>query len=86
MLRCGSYVHIPPNWLSYVAPEIMRALNIGGTDRNLASDLPFTPESDCFAFGYAFSLSLSLCKSSLDQLCIVIAHRSATYITASMQA
>ncbi|VDM32263.1 unnamed protein product [Hydatigera taeniaeformis] len=47
LVRCGNYVHIPPNWLCYVAPEIMRALNIG----NPANELPFTPESDVFAFG-----------------------------------
>ncbi|KAL5112976.1 Kinase suppressor of Ras 2 [Taenia crassiceps] len=47
LAKCGNYVHIPPNWLCYVAPEIMRALNIG----NPANELPFTPESDVFAFG-----------------------------------
>lgn len=47
LAKCGNYVHIPPNWLCYVAPEIMRALSIG----NPANELPFTPESDIFAFG-----------------------------------
>ncbi|VDL59555.1 unnamed protein product [Hymenolepis diminuta] len=47
VLGCGNYVHIPPNWLCYVAPEIMRAINIC----NPKHELPFTPESDVFAFG-----------------------------------
>ncbi|BHF58029.1 3-dehydrosphinganine reductase [Sparganum proliferum] len=49
--KSGSYVHVPPNWLCYVAPETIRALNIGCVDSEAASDLPFTPESDVFAFG-----------------------------------
>lgn len=49
--KSGSYVHVPPNWLCYVAPETIRALNIGCADSEAASDLPFTPESDVFAFG-----------------------------------
>ncbi|KAM7532872.1 hypothetical protein Aperf_G00000128549 [Anoplocephala perfoliata] len=47
LAKCGSYVHVPPNWLCYVAPEIMRVINI--CDPNC--QLPFTPESDVFAFG-----------------------------------
>ncbi|VDN96545.1 unnamed protein product [Rodentolepis nana] len=47
LAKCGNYVQVPPNWLCYVAPEIMRAINIC----NPKHELPFTPESDVFAFG-----------------------------------
>ncbi|VDN23334.1 unnamed protein product [Dibothriocephalus latus] len=37
--------------MCYVAPETIRALNICCVDSEAASDLPFTPETDVFAFG-----------------------------------
>ena len=39
---------IPKGWLSYLAPEIMRALNVQSTEKE---ELPFTKFSDVFAFG-----------------------------------
>lgn len=44
---------IPKGWLCYLAPEIMRALRVAPPDNNSdeKADLPFTKQSDIFAYG-----------------------------------
>lgn len=47
--RKGPWLPVPKGWLSYLAPEIMRELNVySGPD---CSDLNFTYSSDVYAFG-----------------------------------
>lgn len=46
--RKGRWLSIPPGWLCYLAPEIMRSLR-AGNQREM--DLPFTDASDIYAFG-----------------------------------
>ncbi|XP_013405438.1 kinase suppressor of Ras 2 [Lingula anatina] len=43
----GDFLVIPPGWLCYLSPEIMRSLHAG--ERN--EDLPFSEHSDVYAFG-----------------------------------
>ncbi|KAK3587236.1 hypothetical protein CHS0354_030423 [Potamilus streckersoni] len=42
-------LQIPPGWLCYLSPEIIRSLQAGSTYGK--SDLPFTEKSDVYAFG-----------------------------------
>lgn len=41
---------IPNGWLSYLSPELMKALRIADPGE-LTVELPFTKKSDVFAFG-----------------------------------
>ena len=41
---------IPKGWLCYLAPEIMQTLRVRPTQQGV-EDLPFTRESDIYAFG-----------------------------------
>lgn len=46
--RRQDWLTIPKGWLCYLAPELMRRLSPGGQE----NDLPFSPATDIFAFGY----------------------------------
>ena len=46
--RKGEWLSIPPGWLCYLAPEIMRALQARNPQEH---DLPFNKGSDVYAFG-----------------------------------
>ncbi|ESN96031.1 hypothetical protein HELRODRAFT_189079 [Helobdella robusta] len=46
--RKGGWLEIPNGWLSYISPEIARKLKAGNQNE---VDLPFSKESDIYAFG-----------------------------------
>ncbi|VEL32556.1 unnamed protein product [Protopolystoma xenopodis] len=50
-LKSGNYLSVPPGWLCYLAPEIIKLLNLDHTLANNTAELPFTTQSDVFAFG-----------------------------------
>ena len=45
--RRSDALSIPPGWLCYLAPEVMRSLKPSSED----NQLPFTMASDAYAFG-----------------------------------
>ncbi|KAK4298539.1 hypothetical protein Pmani_001120 [Petrolisthes manimaculis] len=47
-LRRGNWLSIPPGWLCYLAPEVMRSLRVV---QKQDDGLPFTPYSDIYCFG-----------------------------------
>ncbi|XP_076062755.1 kinase suppressor of ras isoform X2 [Oratosquilla oratoria] len=46
--RRGNWLSIPPGWLCYLSPEIMRSLRVA---QKQDENLPFTTYSDIYAFG-----------------------------------
>lgn len=50
--RTGNGLSIPPGWLCYLAPEIVRRLK--PQQNRDQEELPFTEASDVYAFGYFF--------------------------------
>lgn len=44
-------LQIPDGWLCYMAPEIIRALRVPDENSFVAPSLPYTKESDMYAFG-----------------------------------
>lgn len=46
--RRSDALSIPPGWLCYMAPEVMRSLKPSSEDND---ELPFTMASDAYAFG-----------------------------------
>lgn len=47
--RKGNVLSIPPGWLCYLAPEIVRRLK--PQENRDQEELPFTEASDVYAFG-----------------------------------
>lgn len=47
--RKGNGLNIPPGWLCYLAPEIIRSLRV--RQKHDEEELPFTKASDVYAFG-----------------------------------
>ena len=47
-IRKTDRLSVPKGWLCYLAPEIMRALNVDNCE---IEDLPFTFKTDIYAFG-----------------------------------
>lgn len=47
--RKGDSLGIPPGWLCYLAPELVRSLHAHQAHNE---DLPFGKASDLYAFGY----------------------------------
>jgi hypothetical protein len=48
-IRKGNGLNIPPGWLCYLAPEIIRSLRV--RQKHDEEELPFTKASDVYAFG-----------------------------------
>ncbi|XP_064612266.1 kinase suppressor of Ras 2-like [Liolophura sinensis] len=48
--RKGNWLSIPPGWLCYLSPEIICSLQ-AGSHFHCNSDLPFSEQSDVYAFG-----------------------------------
>lgn len=44
----GDSLGIPPGWLCYLAPELIRSLH---ADQDHDEELPFSKASDVYAFG-----------------------------------
>jgi len=49
MFRKGDGLSIPPGWLCYLAPEVIRSLK--ANQKHDEEELPFTKASDVYAFG-----------------------------------
>ena len=50
VFRRVDWLTVPKGWLSYLAPEIIRTLNVHSQDGG--DDLPFSFSTDIYAFGY----------------------------------
>lgn len=57
--RKGDSLGIPPGWLCYLAPELVRSLHAHQAHNE---DLPFGKASDVYAFGYAFFIKLIIVR------------------------
>nr|XP_039251787.1 kinase suppressor of Ras 2-like isoform X2 [Styela clava] len=54
-------LQVPDGWLCYMAPEIIRALSVPYNDMDVVSSLPYTKESDVYAFGTVWYELLTGC-------------------------
>lgn len=54
VFRKGNGLNIPPGWLCYLAPEIVRRLR--PQQNRDQEELPFTTASDVYAFGLVYFL------------------------------